>query len=123
MTGESERATSQRGLYGKYKVTKAGEPVEQCFVLEPENDPAALAALKTYALETDDDWLAGDLAHWISTIEDKKLGECQTCGVRGFVGEGKLIPVWENQSDAEQGELPDYLGCTECHEMEEFPDE
>ena len=43
----------ESGLYAKYEVTKDGETVEDCFVLEPEDDRAARAALKAYASATD----------------------------------------------------------------------
>ncbi|AGM11184.1 hypothetical protein M197_gp19 [Haloarcula hispanica tailed virus 2] len=38
---------------------------------------------------------------------------CPTCGA----GESFLVPVWEDLEDAEAGERPDYIGCTECHTM------
>lgn len=53
------------GLYAKYEVTKDGEPVEDCFVLEPENDSAAREALIRYAEETDNEELAEDLREWV----------------------------------------------------------
>lgn len=65
-----EPPSEQDGLYGKYAVFEDGEPVEGCFVLEPESDPAALAAMKTYAQATDDHELAEDLEAWIAAIED-----------------------------------------------------
>jgi len=69
MSENKSRNETQRGLYEKYDVRKDGEPVEGCFVLEPEDDEAALEALKAYAKATDDDDLAADLAYWISDIE------------------------------------------------------
>lgn len=51
---------------------------------------------------------------------EEKKPACPTCGVRDFIGEGSLIPVWENPVDYQRGENPDYIGCTECHEMEPF---
>ena len=56
------------GLYEKYEVRKDGEPVEDCFVLEPESDSAAREALIEYAEHTDDDELATDLREWIIDI-------------------------------------------------------
>jgi len=56
---------SEQGLYDKYEVNKDNEPVESCFVLEPESDSAAREALWTYADETDDDELADDLKEWL----------------------------------------------------------
>lgn len=56
---------SDRGLYGKYQVTKDGEPVDECFVLEPRDDPAARRALEAYADATDNGALASDLREWV----------------------------------------------------------
>lgn len=56
------------GLYDKYEVRKDGEPIGDCFVLEPENDPAAAAALRTYAQATDDPELREDLREWLDGI-------------------------------------------------------
>lgn len=61
--------SGDRGLYGKYEVRRDGEPVEDCFVLEPESDDAALQALRTYAQVTDDDELRDDLWQWIHEID------------------------------------------------------
>lgn len=55
----------ERGLYGKYEVRKDGEPVEECFVLEPESDSAARKALIEYAEATDNEQLAEDLREWV----------------------------------------------------------
>lgn len=61
---------SKRGLYPKYEVLKDGEPVEDCFVLEPENDHAARMAVIAYADATDNDELADDLLDWIHEIRE-----------------------------------------------------
>lgn len=58
----------ERGLYSKYEVTKDGESVEGCFVLEPEGDSAAREALIRYAEETDNEELAEDLREWVADI-------------------------------------------------------
>lgn len=63
-----------QGLYQKYEVTRDGEPVDNCFVLEPESDAAAFEALRAYAGATDDPELAADLWDWISTLEDEIPG-------------------------------------------------
>jgi len=57
-TSEQEAST---GLYAKYEVRKHGDPVEDCFVLEPSDDPAARAALRAYASATDNEELEADL--------------------------------------------------------------
>jgi len=61
----------ERGLYNKYEVTKGGDPVENFFVLEPEDDLAAREALIRYAEETDNEELADDLREWIVTINTR----------------------------------------------------
>lgn len=64
VTDGGERPTDD-GLYGKYEVRKDGEVVEDCFVLEPESDPAAREALWEYISETDDEELAENLRSWL----------------------------------------------------------
>jgi hypothetical protein len=43
----------------------------------------------------------------------------ETCEMSGWehTTDELLIPVWENPDDYNQGEGPDYLGCTNCHTM------
>lgn len=65
----SEPGSEQSGLYEKYEVRKDGEVVEDCFVLEPESDEAAQAALATYALETGDEDLLEDLDAWLQDLD------------------------------------------------------
>lgn len=56
------------GLHERYSVAKDGEAVEECFVLEPGDDPAAREALIAYAEETDNDDLAQDLREWVTEV-------------------------------------------------------
>lgn len=63
------------GLYGKYEVRRDGDPVEACFVLEPESDPSARHALSEYARHTDDTELANDLRRWIGNIASGGEGD------------------------------------------------
>lgn len=72
---ESERA----GLYGKYTVykNKDGSLVTDCFILRPEKDPAAVAALRAYAAATDNAELAADIINWVGAEPNKPL----TCGL------------------------------------------
>ena len=60
------------GLKGKYLVFKAdtGERVENCFVLRPDKDTAAVEALRTYANATENKTLADDIYNWVG--EGKK---------------------------------------------------
>lgn len=62
-----------KGLHQKYIVVKKedGSIVNDCFVLLPNNDPADLAALATYAEMTKNNVLAADLRNWIFRISQK----------------------------------------------------
>ena len=60
---------SEHGLYEKYYVEKDGNSIEDCFVLEPKDDPAARSALKAYAEATENDELAADLFDWLREID------------------------------------------------------
>lgn len=68
---EPERA----GLYGKYTVRKNsdGSLVTDCFVLRPGKDPAAVAALSTYAAATDNAELAADIIGWVGEEPNEPL--------------------------------------------------
>lgn len=63
------------GLTNKYIVIKAdtGESISNCFVLCPENDPAAVAAIQAYADATDDEKLRNDLVRWIGNYKNYPL--------------------------------------------------
>lgn len=65
---------NHRGLYHKYTIIKnsTGEEVKRpSFLLFPESDPHACAALRTYAdaVEADNPVLAADLRSWMDRIE------------------------------------------------------
>lgn len=55
-----------KGLYGKYIVRKRSDNsiVTNCFVLRPDRDDAAIAAMLAYANSTDDELLAQELREW-----------------------------------------------------------
>lgn len=61
------------GLKRKYIVLKSdtGEPVENCFVLRPDIDEAAIAALFAYASATSNAQLQADIKLWIRRIVRK----------------------------------------------------
>ena len=63
---------SERGLYGKYKIErtdgKAMSPGFR-FVLSPANDPAARAALETYAATTKNKFLGYDIQRELAKIK------------------------------------------------------
>lgn len=83
------------GLRQKYRVYKAKDntPVEDCFVLRPEKDPAARIALEAYAKATDNKALSEDI---LAALGDSgrvmvlpcKLGDTvwyvTTAGILGF---------------------------------------
>ena len=62
------------GLKVKYVVRKVsnGELVDDCFVLRPDKDKAAIAALEAYADATENQVLAADIHRWLSDISTKE---------------------------------------------------
>ncbi len=58
------------GLKRKYIVLKSdtGEIVDNCFVLRPDKDAAAIVALVAYAKSTGNKKLANDILRWIDDI-------------------------------------------------------
>jgi len=64
-------AESKQGLYIKYDVFKVkdGTPVNNCFVLRPDKDRAARAALQAYAETTENEALRNDICEWLKRIE------------------------------------------------------
>ena len=61
----------KNGLMVKYNVTKIddGTVVNNCFVLRPDKDHAARAALRAYADATPNDALRRDIRKWVDEIE------------------------------------------------------
>lgn len=55
-----------KGLFGKYIVRKRSDNsiVTNCFVLRPDRDDAAIAAMLAYADATSDEQLAQELRKW-----------------------------------------------------------
>lgn len=68
---------ADKGLYDKFSVTRNlnGEQVHGTFVLMPEKDPAAVAALATYADEVRKEApeLASDIHDWLARIHEGKI--------------------------------------------------
>ena len=60
-----------KGLKRKFLVFKSGtgEMVENCFVLCPGNDPAAVEALRAYARATNNATLSADIVNWVGKGE------------------------------------------------------
>lgn len=56
-----------KGLYDKFMVIKVvdGTVIENCFILRPDKDPAAVKALQAYASATENKVLAADLFAWV----------------------------------------------------------
>lgn len=63
------------GLKVKYNVTKVedGSVVNGCFVLRPDKDPAAIEALRAYAMATPNPFLAKDITEWITRLERDRI--------------------------------------------------
>ncbi|MFF2016242.1 hypothetical protein [Paenibacillus sp. NPDC058177] len=69
-----------KGLYNKYQIInrETGQEADgQFFVLKPASDPAARAALVTYAEATSNEQLGIDISTWISILP--KLAKCDWC--------------------------------------------
>ena len=93
---EPERA----GLYGKYTVykNKDGSLVTGCFILRPEKDPAAVAALRAYAAATDNTELASDIIKWVGDEPNEPLTIEQLLEMEGepvyIIAKGMGIAEW-----------------------------
>lgn len=66
---------SYKGLKRKYIVFKSdtGEMVENCFVLRPDKDHAAVAALRAYAGVTENETLSADIINWVGDDRNDPL--------------------------------------------------
>lgn len=64
-----------KGLYDKYMVIKVvdGTVIENCFILRPDKDPAAVKALQAYAAATENKVLAADLFAWVGKPMQKPM--------------------------------------------------
>lgn len=80
-----------KGLKRKFLVFKSdtGEMIRNCFVLRPDKDPAAVAALRAYAEATDNEMLSADIIIWVGTERNDPLTLDE---LRKMDGE----PVWDN---------------------------
>jgi len=78
-----------RGLYQKYDITKQdGTPAEDSyFVLKPEKDAAARAAILAYACLTENKPLAEDLKKWVQELS----GEDSDAVARGVAAFQKVF--------------------------------
>jgi len=66
----------KKGLYRKFEVrsVRTGEYIPSTFVMLPEKDPAAVVALRQYALNIrpENPVLSADILHWMETIVEKE---------------------------------------------------
>jgi hypothetical protein len=64
------KLSAYEGLKRKYIVFKVSDHslVEDCFVLRPEKDPAAVKALKVYAKACDNSALSRDIKEWLAAL-------------------------------------------------------
>lgn len=89
-----------KGLYNKYTIIKneTGKKVtDRCFVLKPDQDPAAREALRTYAKATKNEELAKDLLRLANY-------EFVSCGCRGLADCGHMFGGYEQlREEVEQG--------------------
>lgn len=70
--------SSAEGLKQKYSVFKSdtGEEVENCFVLKPAKDLAAVKALRAYAAATENRELSEDIYNWVGKpVSDSEQGD------------------------------------------------
>lgn len=67
-------ATPYEGLKVKYLVRKVsnGELIDGCFVLRPNKDKAAVAALHAYADATENKVLAHDIRKWLEELKKEE---------------------------------------------------
>lgn len=91
------------GLKTKYIVRKAetDEVLENCFVLRPDKDRAAVAAIRAYAAETDNRNLAADLLQWVGptpnvplTLEELREMDGDPVWVQPAKPGGKIPARW-----------------------------
>gem|GEM_PF-1893498 len=94
---QERKAATGEGLRCKYIVRKAdtGEGVDGCFVLRPDRDRAAVAALRAYATATDNDVLATDILNWVGQESNEPLTLAE---LREMGGE----PVWIKLFDPDE---------------------
>lgn len=72
-----------QGLVVKYDVRKvdSGELVQNCFVLRPEKDWAAVRALRKYADATKNERLAKEITDWLNLIVMKKTKDLKAFAI------------------------------------------
>lgn len=96
------------GLKTKYIVRKAetDEVLENCFVLRPDKDRAAVAAIRAYAAETDNRNLAADLLQWVGptpnvplTLEELREMDGEPVWIAPVKDRGKMPERWMLAAD------------------------
>ena len=101
---QERKAATGEGLRCKYIVRKAdtGEGVDGCFVLRPDRDRAAVAALRAYASATDNDVLATDILNWVGRESNEPNDwictmKCTALMDEGMCSHGGLCCLYESQ--------------------------
>ena len=101
---QERKAATGEGLRCKYIVRKAdtGEGVDGCFVLRPDRDRAAVAALRAYASATDNDVLATDILNWVGQESNEPNDwictlKCTALMDEGMCSHGGLCCLYESQ--------------------------
>ena len=87
IAGITTKEPDSQGLYEKYSVVnvKTGRAIKDCFVLRPDRDRAAAAALRAYAEVTENKALADDIIRWVGPDDQRvrtgkgKWHLCDTC--------------------------------------------
>lgn len=82
------------GLCVKYIVFKVmdGCVVDNCFVLRPDKDPAAVEALRAYAVATENKELSADILAWVGSPQPLTLDELRSMG-------GEPVYIVEHDAD------------------------
>ena len=108
---QERKAATGEGLRCKYIVRKAdtGEGVDGCFVLRPDRDRAAVAALRAYASATDNDVLATDILNWVGQESNEPNDwictlKCTALMDEGMCSHGGLCCLYESQRSIKENQ-------------------
>lgn len=112
-----------KGLIVKYDVRKVdtGELVNNCFVLRPDKDPAAIDALVEYARSTDNVELKRDIVAWLKQVTGRE-------GVHYYeIGEGEYVIARSKEEalhfySSEIADVKEAEEVRQLHELDSFDD-
>jgi len=113
----------RKGLIVKYDVRKVetGELVNNCFVLRPDKDPAAVDALIEYARSSENMELRQDIANWLKNVAGKE-------GVNYYeIGEGEYVIARSKEEALDfYGNMITTINDNQCvrqlHDLDNFHD-